>query len=148
MRRVDGYGQRALSEATLIIRNVVCGGHNVSKSNARTDETKQSLPTMPSSLCPGASHNGSYRGRVAEITRRDHESVTFRDATQLRIFIRGYVQNRGKRPDVADTKERLRNETPQITIKTFQDEAIGMHRRTHDGLVALPVDDGFCFASY
>ena len=35
-------------------------------------------------------------------------------------------------------KERLRDGTPQIAIKCFHDEVIGMQRRTHHGLVGPP----------
>ena len=52
----------------------------------------------------------------------------------LRIFVRGRTQNRAKGPDLGNMKERLRDGTPKIAIKCFQDKVIGTQRRTHHGL--------------
>jgi hypothetical protein len=56
-------------------------------------------------------------------------------AEQLGVFALADTQNQAKGADVVDLKERRRDGTQQIAIKGFQDEVIGMRRRTHHGLV-------------
>src|ERR1700761_4337370 len=51
---------------------------------------------------------------------------------QVRILVRRQSQNRAKACEIVGLKERLRDRTPEIAIEGFDDEVIGLPRRTLD----------------